>query len=94
MISPRIRRRIKYELSAEKPTVWIGKNGVSPEILTEIEGQLDRTEMVKVKILKTALAGNDAKTIAIDIAHQTTSSLVEVRGHTFMLYRKKKKPQS
>lgn len=91
MITPKMKRRIKRELSGEKPTVWIGKNGVSHEVLAEIDGQLERTEMLKVKILKTALEENSAKDIANQIAQQTEAVLVEVRGHTFMLYRKKKK---
>ncbi|MCW3986375.1 MAG: YhbY family RNA-binding protein [Candidatus Bathyarchaeota archaeon] len=91
MITPEMRRRIKRELSAERPTVWIGKNGISQEVLVEVDGQLERTEMVKVRILKAALEENNAKAIADEIAQQTESVLVEVRGHTFMLYRKKKK---
>jgi len=91
MITPKMRRRIKRELSAERPTVWIGKNGISQEVLVEVDGQLERTEMVKVRILKAALEENNAKAIADEIAQQTESVLVEVRGHTFMLYRKKKK---
>lgn len=94
MITPKMRRRIKHELSAERPTVWIGKNGISQEVLAEIDSQLERMEMMKVKILKTALEGNNAKIIATKIAMQTESVLVEVRGHTFMLFRKKKKASS
>ena len=47
--------------------------------------------MVKVKVLKSALEGNKAKEIASRIAEQTEASLVEVRGHTFMLYKRRKK---
>ena len=93
MITPRMKRRIRHELSAEKPTVWIGKNGGSREVLDEIDSQLERAEMVKVKILKTALAADNAKNIANKIAKQTASSLVEVRGHNFLLYKKRKKVQ-
>jgi RNA-binding protein len=86
-----MKRRIKRELSDKDPTVWIGKNGVSREVLAEIDGQLESAEMVKVKILKAALGENNAKTVAGKIAQQTESFLVEVRGHTFMLYRKRQK---
>jgi putative YhbY family RNA-binding protein len=91
MITSSIKRRIKRELSAERPTIWIGKNGMSKEILAEIDSQLERTEMVKAKILTTALGETKAKAIAAEIAQKTDSLLVEVRGHTFILYRKKKK---
>jgi RNA-binding protein len=93
MITPRMKRRIKRALSAERPTVWIGKNGVSEEVLAELDSQLERTEVVKSKILKTALGETRAKAIAAEIAQKTDSTLVEVRGHTFILYRKKKKKQ-
>lgn len=86
-----MKRRIKRRLSGEKPTVWIGKNSVSQELLKEIEKQLEKREMVKIKILKSALQGDKAKQIASRIAEQTEASLVEVRGHTFMLYKRRRK---
>jgi len=86
-----MKRRIKRRLSGEKPTIWIGKSGVSQESLKEIEKQLDKREMVKIRILKSALEGDEAKQIALRITEQTEASLVEVRGHTFMLYKRHKK---
>ena len=89
MKRPITKRQIKLKLSFEKPTIWIGKNGVSQQMLAEIDRQLEKTEMVKVRILKTALTTDKAKTIASNIAKSTKSILVEVRGHTIILYRKK-----
>jgi len=86
-----MKRRIKRRLSAEKPTIWIGKSGASQQSLKEIEKQLEKKEMIKIKILKSALGEDEAKKIAIQIAEQTEASLVEVRGHTFMLYKRCKK---
>jgi RNA-binding protein len=86
-----MRRRVKRRLGGERPTIWIGKGGVSQELLEEIEKQLDKKEIVKIKILKTALEGNEAKQIASRIVEQTEASLVEVRGHTFILYRRRKR---
>ena len=85
-----MKRRIKRELSAEKPTVWVGKEGATPQIMNEIGRQLDQRKMVKAKILKTALQNEEARDIASKIANQTESSLIEVRGHTFILYKRKK----
>jgi RNA-binding protein YhbY len=42
-------------------------------------------------MLKTALKSGEAKQVAMQTAEQTASSLVEVRGHTFMLYKRRKK---
>ena len=89
-MSGRKKRRIKRRLSGEKPTIWIGKNGASQELLKEIKKQLEKEEAVKVKILKSALAEGQSKQIASKIAEQTEASLVEVRGHTLMLYKSRK----
>jgi RNA-binding protein YhbY len=47
--------------------------------------------MVKVKLLGTALKGDETKQIAAQIGGKIEASLVEVRGHTFMLYKRRKK---
>jgi RNA-binding protein len=84
-----MKRRIKRALSAERPTVHIGKEGATTQIIDEVAKQLDTREMIKAKILKTALKDEEAKTIATKIAEQTESQLIEVRGHTFLLYKRK-----
>ena len=86
-----IKHRVKRKLNGESPTILIGKSGVSQELLKEIKKQLEKKEMVKVKILKSALGEKEAKEIASKIAEQTEASLVEVRGHTFMLYKRRRK---
>jgi len=88
-LTARMKRRIKRRLGEEKPTIQIGKNGVSQKLMKEIEKQLEKKKMVKIKILPSALEGKEAKEIASKIAEQTEASLVEVRGHTFMLYKRK-----
>jgi RNA-binding protein len=81
------KRHVKRSLAQGKPTVCVGKSGASQEVLKEIEKQLKKGEMVKVRILKSALAHDEAKQISSRIAEQTEASLVEVRGHTFMLHK-------
>jgi len=85
------KRQIKRALAQGNPTVFVGKSGASQELLKEIEKQLKKEEMVKVRILKSVLAHDEARQIASKIAEQTEASLVEVRGHTFMLYKPDKK---
>jgi RNA-binding protein len=85
-----MKRRIKHELSTEKPTVWMGKEGATTHIIAEINRQLDTKEMIKIRILKTMLKEEKTKTLAKQIAEQTGATLVEIRGHTFILYRHRK----
>ena len=91
MITPKMKRRIKRELSMEKPTIWIGKDGAAQQTMDEVSRQLEKREMVKVKILKSALKDEEAKSIASKIAQQTNSTLIDVRGHTFLLYKHRKR---
>jgi RNA-binding protein len=91
MITPKIKRQIKRKLGAEKPTIWVGKEGTTVQIVNEISKQLDKREMVKAKILKSALQNEEARSIAMKVATKTDSQLIEVRGHTFLLYKRKRK---
>ena len=91
MLTPKMKRRIKIALNIESPTVNIGKEGVTVQIVNEVAKQLNARKMIKVKILKTALKKIETKEIAVKISEQTESELVDVRGHTFLLFKRKKK---
>lgn len=90
-ITTRMKRHVRHVLKDENPTIWVGKEGLTPQLASEVEKQLQRTKMVKIKILPAALtADNTAQSIAAKTAEQTASALVEVRGHVFILFRKRK----
>jgi len=91
MITSKIKRRIKSELSTEKPTIWIGKDGASQQILNEISRQLEEREMVKIRILQTALGEEETKHIALKVTEKTESTLIDLRGHTLILYKPRKR---
>jgi RNA-binding protein len=82
---------MKRAFSGEKPTVWVGKEGATPQIINEVNRQLEQHEVVKAKIQQAALKAKQADDLAAKISNQTDSTLIEVRGHTFILYRKRKK---
>jgi RNA-binding protein len=90
-LSAGMRRRLKREFSGEKPTVWIGKGRVSQEVVKEIGRQLEKRETVKVKILKSALQEAKATEIATEISRRIEAELVDVRGHTFLLYKRRRR---
>jgi RNA-binding protein len=91
MITSKMKRRIRSELSAEKPTIWIGKDGASQQILNEVSRQLEKREMVKIKILQTAIGEAEAKNIASKVTEKTGSILIDLRGHTIILYKPRKR---
>ena len=94
-----MKRHVRHVLKDENPTIWVGKEGLTDQLTGEIEKQLQKNKMVKVKILPAALqAPNTAQSIAAMAAEKTNAALVEVRGHVvyFVLgsaeQKKKKNP--
>ena len=86
-----MKRHVRHVLKDENPTIWIGKDGFTTQLAGEMEKQLQKNKMVKVRILPAALQGeNTAQIIAAKAAEQTKAALVEVRGHVFILFRKRK----
>lgn len=90
-ITTKMKRHVRHELKEEGPTIWVGKEGLTPAVMVQVESQLQRAKMVKIKILKRALASETAKSIAARTAEQTNASLVEVRGHVFIIFRRRQK---
>lgn len=90
-LTSRMRQRIKREFMTEKPTVHVGKKQISKELIEEIKKQLESREVVKVKILKSALGEMEAEELASTIAKEAEATLIEVRGHTFILYKRRQK---
>ena len=86
-----MKRHVRHVLKDEDPTIWVGKEGLTLQLATEIEKQLQKNKMVKIRILPAALQGEvTAQSIATDAAEKTNSGLVEVRGHVFILFRKRR----
>jgi len=94
VLSNKIKRSIKQNLSVEKPTVWVGKEGSTVEVMNEIARRLEQRGVVKAKILQTGLKNEEARNIAEKIANQTGAILIEVRGHTFVLYKQRRKTKT
>ncbi len=81
-------RRLQFRSRKTDATIWIGKEGASQELLKHVANQLKAREMVKVKVQKSALAETEIATVAEKVASSTGSTLVEVMGHTFTLYKR------
>ena len=70
------------------PTVYIGKAGVTGNVIKEIDQCLEARELVKVKIQEGAEL--DAKATANELAPQLGSEFVQAIGRKFTLYRQSK----
>lgn len=67
----------------------IGKSGISDNLINQLSDALEARELIKVSVLETAPA--DAKTLGVEIAEATNSTLVQTVGSKITLYRPRKK---
>ncbi len=82
-------KRLQSRSRRTDATVWMGKEGASEEITQHIVNQLKTRHLVKVKIQKSALEDTKTANLAEQVAASTSSTLVDVMGHTFTLYKRK-----
>jgi putative YhbY family RNA-binding protein len=86
-------RRLQSRSRKTDATIWIGKEGSSQELLKHVTDQLRALEMVKVKVQKSALTETPTALLAEKVAASTGSTLVDVMGHTFTLYKRRDVPR-
>ena len=82
-------RRLQSRSRKMDPTIWIGKDGASEALMKQVVNQLKVRELVKVKIQKSALSEIGTADLAEKVVTSTGSTLVEVMGHTFTVYKRK-----
>jgi len=82
-------KRPLSRMHALSPTAHVGKEGATEGVVNEIKNQLKKKEIVKVKLLRSALAGMEKKALAERLAERTGALLVGQTGLTAVLYKKK-----
>lgn len=75
----------KRNASRLSPILNIGKNGITDPLVEEVRQQLKRNKLIKVKILKTALADKDRWELAAELSSRTGSVLIELKGNRAVL---------
>lgn len=87
-----MRRRLRAEGQRKSATVSLGKDGMTEGVVSELDAQLKRNHLVKVKVQRSVVAegpgGKDAQ--AMELAEALGAELVERRGNTVLLYRRRK----
>lgn len=70
------------------PTVYIGKQGLTENVIKEIDTGLNCRELVKVKLQEGA--DLSPKDVADDMAEKLKAEFVQAIGRKFVLYRESK----
>lgn len=68
-----------------EPVIRIGKNGLTEGTIKEIEKQLKKRKLIKIKLLKSFIEGKDKKSAAKEVAEKTNSILVDQVGFVVVL---------
>jgi len=86
LATKRMLLRLRREFAQEKATLWVGRNGLSEDLVSEALRQLDE-ELVKVRVQKSVT--QSAADLAKVLAETLKAEVVDVRGRSFILYRRK-----
>jgi RNA-binding protein len=84
-LSGKQKRILRAAGTCLKPEVWIGKEGITDGTIQTIENSFNTKELVKIKFLETSSLGK--KDAAETIRQRTNSEVVQIIGHTILIYR-------
>ncbi|QLH75440.1 MAG: YhbY family RNA-binding protein [Methanomassiliicoccales archaeon] len=84
---PRTKKDIMRDTNDLRPTVHVGKDGITEGLVSEIKLQLKSNKVVKVRLLPSA--GEDKRSIAEQLASEAGALLVDARGSVVTLCERK-----
>lgn len=79
---------LKQRAHLIKPTIWLGKNGLSGQQVNETKKQLKSKKLVKVKFLKSALKKKDKKALTEELIKLTDAKLIYRAGFVAVIHKK------
>lgn len=92
MLTSKERAELRAKANALETTLIVGKGGVSEALIADVEIQLDNRELVKGKVLETALM--TPREASDTICQATGADGVAVVGNKFVIYRFSEKLQA
>lgn len=91
MLKGKERSYLKSLSNTLEPILIIGKNGVTENVIRQLDDALEARELIKIKCLDNS--GLDAKEVANDVAKVLKAEFVQSIGSKFTIYRKAKEPK-
>ncbi len=81
---PRMTKKELVKRGSEiKPTIHVGKDGITDSLVEEVQRQIEGRGIVKVRVLPAA--GLDKERVGMELSISTGATLVETRGFTILL---------
>lgn len=91
MLTGKQKRYLRSLASTQSATFRVGKEGVSENMIIGIRQGLEANEIVKIKVLDNCT--QELNAVALDLSAGTKSDIVQIIGHTIILYRPSKEPK-
>jgi RNA-binding protein len=85
MLTGKQKRFLRSEAHHVDPIFQVGKGGVNEAMLVQISEALEKRELVKISILQNN--EDDKNEVAEKLAEGTKAELVQLIGHTVVLYK-------
>jgi RNA-binding protein len=78
-------KSMRSESKNMTPSIIIGKNGLTDQVIDNIKNELSRHKLVKLKILQAYISDKDKNEVFEDIAEKTEAKIVHKIGFTLTL---------
>lgn len=85
MLTGKQKRYLRSEAHHLNAIFQVGKDGVTSNQVKGIIEALDAQELIKVKLLESC--PDDVHSVALELSVQTKSEVVQIIGHTIVLYK-------
>lgn len=89
MLTSKERATLRGLANSLETILQVGKGGIGPQLIKQVDDALEARELIKGRVLETAPAF--AREVAEELATATQSEVVQVIGTKFVLYRRNRK---
>lgn len=79
---------LRSRAKALEPVVRIGKSGLSESMVAEINKNLAKRKLIKIKLLKSSYDRKEKEDLISSIVEKTRSELIESVGNVIVLHKK------
>ncbi|MBW2966279.1 YhbY family RNA-binding protein [Candidatus Woesearchaeota archaeon] len=81
-------KELKSKALELKPVIWVGKSGLTDNVIKEIKTLLKKKKLIKVKFLKGIIKEKGRKELVKELAEKTDSRIIHQVGFVVVLYKK------
>jgi RNA-binding protein len=88
MITGKQRSFLKSLANTMDSTLQIGKNGITENLIKQVDEDLESKELIKINLLNNSML--DTKDVARELTEKTNSEFVQNIGNKIVIYRESK----